>query len=102
MNHAVQFGITLTQHALEQGLRNPKLGPQYSTLMPQIGVAGKLITAQVRRAGLIEVWGSTGETNVQGERVLKLDMIANDAMVEVLGRSGCVNVMASEEADGIR
>lgn len=101
MNHAVQFGITLTQHALEQGLRNPKLGPQYSTLMTQIGVAGKLITAQVRRAGLIEVWGSTGETNVQGERVQKLDMIANDTMVEVLGRSGCVNVMASEEADEI-
>ena len=101
MNHAVQFGITLTQHALEQGVRNPKLGPQYSTLMTQIGVAGKLITAQVRRAGLIEVWGSTGETNVQGERVQKLDMIANDTMVEVLSRSGCVNVMASEEADEV-
>ena len=99
MTHAVQFGVTLTQHALEQGLRNPSLGPQYSTLMTQIGVAGKLIAAQVRRAGLIEVWGSTGETNVQGERVQKLDQIANDTMVAVLSRSGCVNVMASEEAD---
>jgi fructose-1,6-bisphosphatase I len=99
MTHAVQFGVTLTQHALEQGLSNPALGPQYSTLMTQIGVAGKLIAAQVRRAGLIEIWGSTGETNVQGERVQKLDQIANDTMVEVLSRSGCVNVMASEEAD---
>lgn len=99
MTHAVQFGVTLTQHALEQGLRNPLLGPQYSTLMTQIGVVGKLIAAQVRRAGLIEIWGSTGETNVQGERVQKLDQIANDTMVAVLSRSGCVNVMASEEAD---
>ena len=89
MTHAVQFGTTLTQHALAQGLSNPQLGPQYSTLMTQIGVAGKLITAQVRRAGLIEIWGSTGETNVQGERVQKLDLIANDTMVAVLGKSVC-------------
>ena len=101
MTHAVQFGVTLTQHALEQGLKKPNLGPQYSTLMTQIGVAGKLIAAQVRRAGLIEIWGTTGETNVQGERVQKLDQIANDTMVEVLSRSGCVNVMASEEADAL-
>jgi fructose-1,6-bisphosphatase I len=67
--------------------------------MTQIGVAGKLITAQVRRAGLIEIWGSTGETNVQGERVQKLDQIANDTFVEVLRRSGCVAGMASEEED---
>ena len=56
MNHSVPFGITLTQHALKQGAANPQLGPQYSTLMTQIGVAGKLIAAQVRRAGLIEIW----------------------------------------------
>ena len=99
MTHAVEFGITLTQHALAQGLSNPKLGPQYSTLMTQIGVAGKLIAAQVRRAGLIEIWGATGETNVQGERVQKLDLIANDTMVAVLGKSGCVHTMASEELD---
>ena len=67
--------------------------------MTQIGVAGKLIAAQVRRAGLIEIWGSTGETNVQGERVQKLDRIANDTFVEVLRRSGCVGGMASEEED---
>ena len=40
--------VTLTQHAFS-GLGNPSLGPQYSTLMTQIGVAGKLIAAQVRQ-----------------------------------------------------
>ena len=99
MNHSVPFGITLTQHALKQGAANPQLGPQYSTLMTQIGVAGKLIAAQVRRAGLIEIWGETNEVNVQGERVQKLDRIANDTLVKVLRRSGCVHTMASEEED---
>ena len=71
----------------------------YPARFTQVGVAGKLISAQVRRAGLIELWGATGDTNVQGERVQKLDQIANDTLVEVLKRSGCVAAMASEEED---
>jgi len=99
MSLAADFGVTLTQHILRNQDRHPDARGQFSALMTQIGVAGKLITAQVRRAGLIEVWGSTGETNVQGERVQKLDQIANDTFVEVLRRSGCVAGMASEEED---
>ncbi|MCA9539216.1 MAG: class 1 fructose-bisphosphatase, partial [Myxococcales bacterium] len=78
---------------------HPDARGQFSALLTQIGVAGKLISAQVRRAGLIEVWGATGEVNVQGERVQKLDRIANDTFIEVLRRSGCVAAMASEEED---
>lgn len=101
MSHAADFGVTLTQHVLgRQHLHGGARG-QFSALLTQIGVASKLIAAQVRRAGLIEIWGATGETNVQGERVKKLDRIANDTFVEVLRRSGCVAVMASEEEDDI-
>ena len=70
-------------------------------MLTQIGVAGKLIQAQVRRAGLIEIWGGTGETNVQGETVQKLDRIAQDVLVDILGRSGCVAAMGSEEEDEV-
>jgi fructose-1,6-bisphosphatase I len=89
--------LTLTQHILESQRRHPHATGQLSALLTQIGVAGKLIQMQVRRAGLIEVWGSTGETNVQGETVQKLDRIAQDTLVDVLSRSGCVAAMASEE-----
>jgi len=99
MSLAADFGLTLTQHVLSNQADHPDARGQLSALLTQIGVAGKLISAQVRRAGLIEVWGATGETNVQGERVQKLDQIANDTFVEVLRRSGCVAAMASEEED---
>jgi fructose-1,6-bisphosphatase I len=89
--------LTLTQHIMGKQAQHPDATGQFSMLMTQIGVAGKLIAAQVRRAGIIELWGNTGQQNVQGETVEKLDRIAQDTMVDVLSRSGCVAAMASEE-----
>ena len=91
------FRTTLTQHILsQQGVR---FNERLASLVTQIGVAAKMIAAQVRRAGIIEVWGETGETNIQGEEVQKLDMIANHTFIEVLRKSGSVVAMASEEED---
>ncbi len=90
-------GITLTQHILRRQKDHPEATGQLSSLLTQLGVAGKLIQAQVRRAGLIEIWGATGETNVQGETVQKLDRIAQDIIVDVLKNSKTVACMASEE-----
>ncbi len=101
MSMAADFGVTLTQHVLRKQSGHPDARGQFSQLLTQIGVAGKLISAQVRRAGLIELWGETGELNVQGEHVQRLDRIANDTFVEVLRRSGCVALMASEEEDDL-
>jgi fructose-1,6-bisphosphatase I len=101
MSLAAEFGITLTQHVLRKQTGHRDARGQFSQLLTQIGVAGKLITAQVRRAGLIELWGATGDVNVQGETVQKLDRIANDTFIEVLKRSGCVAAMASEEEDEV-
>lgn len=89
--------ITLTQHILDKQRQQPEATGELSSLLTQIGVAGKMIQAQVRRAGLIELWGSAGTTNVQGETVQKLDRIANDTFIDVLRRSNCVAAMASEE-----
>jgi fructose-1,6-bisphosphatase I len=92
---------TLTQHILRKQTQHPEARGQLSALLTQIGVAGKLIQAQVRRAGLIEVWGKTGDTNIQGESVQILDRLAQDDLVDVLRRSGCVAAMASEEEHDI-
>lgn len=89
--------ITLTQHIQDKQKGHPQATGQLSALLTQIGVAGKLIQAQVRRAGLVELWGATGTTNVQGETVQKLDRIAQDTLVDVLKRSRTVAAMASEE-----
>lgn len=95
--HSGAFRTTLTQHILSQ--RGERFNERLAALLTQIGVAAKLISSQVRRAGIIEVWGQTGEVNVQGEEVQKLDMIANNTFIEVLKRSGCVIALASEEED---
>ena len=92
-----QVRTTLTQHILSQ--RGIRFNERLASLLTQIGVAAKMISSQVRRAGIIEVWGQTGEVNVQGEEVQRLDMIANETFVEVLKRSGCVIALASEEED---
>jgi fructose-1,6-bisphosphatase I len=89
--------ITLTQHILRH--QSERFRGSLSSLVTQIGVAAKVIAAQVRRAGIIEVWGNTGEVNVQGEEVQRLDELANDTFVSVLEQSGCVAAMASEEED---
>jgi fructose-1,6-bisphosphatase I len=56
-----------------------------------------LIQSQVRRAGLIDILGSAGETNVQGEIQQKLDVYANETLINCFSRRASVGVIASEE-----
>src|SRR5205085_5141085 len=49
------------------------------------------------RAGIADVLGSAGKCNVQGETQQKLDVLANQALLQCLGNRGNVAVMASEE-----
>ena len=56
-----------------------------------------MISGYVRRAGLVDVLGAFGRTNVQGEEQQKLDVIANDTMIQSIAYTGRVCVMASEE-----
>ncbi|TVQ10561.1 MAG: class 1 fructose-bisphosphatase, partial [Leptolyngbya sp. DLM2.Bin27] len=71
-----------------------------SALMNRIALAGKLIARHLSRAGLMEsALGFTGETNVQGEAVKKMDIYANDVFISVFEQSGLVCRLASEEMD---
>ena len=60
-------------------------------------LAGKLITAQVRRAGLNDILGSTNETNIQGETQQKLDVFADKTLISCFSNRASVGVLASEE-----
>ncbi len=90
--------ITVEQHILEEQRRHhPGASGEFSWLLSGITLATKIVAAQVRRAGLGQVLGSTGEQNVQGETVQKLDVLANQALLHCLETRGTVAIMASEE-----
>jgi fructose-1,6-bisphosphatase I len=90
--------LTVEQHILmEQRRLRPHASGEFSWLLSGLTLAAKLVSEQVRRAGLIDILGSAGTTNVQGETVQKLDVLANQALLHCLGTRGNVAVMASEE-----
>src|SRR5262249_48339722 len=90
--------VTIQQHIQEEQRRySPHATGDFSWLLSGITLATKIVAAQVRRAGLVDVLGSAGQRNVQGETVQKLDVLANEALLYCLGSRGNVAIMASEE-----
>ncbi|WP_437680648.1 class 1 fructose-bisphosphatase [Sorangium sp. So ce131] len=97
-----RIGITLETYILEGMLGFPAATGAFTSLLNQIGLAAKLVTSKVRRAGLANVLGYTGQTNVQGEIVQKLDEVANETLLSVLGRRGHCAAVVSEELGEMR
>jgi len=93
------IGMTLTQYILEGQRVHPEATGRFTAILNQIALAAKVISREVNMAGLVDILGLTGETNVQGEQVRKLDRYAHDVFVTALGRLGQFCVMVSEEAD---
>ena len=75
----------------------PEATGDFTGLFQQLSLAAKIIGSRVSKAGLSGVLGMTGEINVQGERVQKLDIFANNAIVGTVEAGGHVCVMGSEE-----
>ncbi|NMF82579.1 class 1 fructose-bisphosphatase [Nodosilinea sp. P-1105] len=91
---------TLARHVLEQLQSFGSEAQDISALMNRLALAGKLIARHLSRAGLVEeALGFTGETNVQGEAVKRMDIYANDVFISVFKQSGLVCRLASEEMD---
>jgi fructose-1,6-bisphosphatase I len=89
--------MTVQQHIMQQQAQHPTATGEFSWLLSGITLATKFIAAAVRRAGLGNVLGETGDTNVQGERVQKLDVYADQTLIRCLGYRGNVGIIASEE-----
>lgn len=105
VNHSTDRGLdrdctTLSRHVLQQLQSFSPEAQDLSALMNRIALAGKLIARRMSRAGLMEgVLGFTGEVNVQGESVKKMDVYANDVFISVFKQSGLVCRLASEEME---
>lgn len=89
--------ITVQQHILQEQMRFPEASGEFSWLLSGITLATKLIQARIRRAGLSDILGEAGDTNVQGEIQQKLDVYADEVLMHSLGCRGSIGVMASEE-----
>jgi len=90
-------GITITQHMLEQQRQNPEATGGFTTLLNELIVAAKVISREVNKAGLADILGATGRTNVQDEQVQKLDIFANQVIIERMQHVGQLCCMGSEE-----
>ncbi len=93
--------VTLHRHIIEEQRKYPEATGEFSDLMNDIVFAAKLISYHINKAGLVDILGSTGDINVQGEEVKKLDRVANETMVRALDHGGNLAVMASEESEDI-
>ena len=89
--------ITVTEHLLLHQKQSPAATGIFTQLLYDLILAAKLITRSVNKAGLLDVLGGTGEVNVQGENVQKLDDFANRILIYRMERSGALCAMASEE-----
>jgi fructose-1,6-bisphosphatase I len=91
---------TLSRHVLQQLQSFGPDAQDLSAIMNRIALAAKLVSRRLSRAGLMEgALGFTGEVNVQGESVKKMDVYANDVFISVFKQSGLVCRLASEEME---
>ena len=91
---------TFVQHIRQQEKSNPGATGEFTSLMNEIIVASKIISLEVNSAGIGEnVLGLTGKINVQGEEVQKLDEFSDITFTKLIGQSGTVCAITSEEKD---
>ena len=93
--------ISLTRYLVEQQRVDGLIPAQLRLLLEVVARACKSISHSVNKGALGEVLGSAGSENVQGEIQKKLDIIANEVLIEANEWGGHLAAMASEEMDSI-
>ncbi|MBT9476433.1 class 1 fructose-bisphosphatase [Polaromonas sp.] len=93
--------ISLTRYLVEQQRIDGHIPPELRLLLEVVARACKSISRAVNQGALGEVMGTAGSENVQGEIQKKLDIIANEVLIEANEWGGHLAAMASEEMEGI-
>jgi len=91
--------ISLTQYLIEQQRGEAQIPAQLRLLIEVVARACKRIAINVNKGALGDVLGTAGSENVQGEVQKKLDVIANEVLIEANEWGGHLAGMASEEMD---
>lgn len=93
---------TLEQFIIDRQDQIAHTTGSFSRLLRDISVAAKIVNRDINRAGLIDIFGETGEVNVQGEVQQKLDALAHNEFVRALRRGGeCCLIGSEEHAEAI-
>ena len=91
--------VTLSRTILQRKRSYEGATGDFTLLLNHIALAAKVVSRQVAKAGLLDVLGKAGKDNVQGEEVQRLDVIANDLLIELLNDLPMVAAIASEEEE---
>ena len=90
---------TLGEFIIENQAEFQYSSGELSRLINSIRLAAKVVNHEVNKAGLVDIVGAAGETNVQGEDQQKLDVMANDTFIRTLTNRNILCGIASEEND---
>lgn len=93
--------VTLDEYIIQAQNRFPGATGELSQLLRDIGLAAKIISREVNKAGITNLLGVDGSTNFHGESVKKLDLFADQQLISALDRSLITCMVISEENDGI-
>ncbi len=93
--------ITLEEYIIQAQNKFPGATGDLSQLLRDIGLAAKIISREVNKAGITNILGEDGSTNIHGESVKKLDLFADKQLISALNRSVITCMVISEENDGI-
>ncbi len=93
--------ITLDEFIAHRQKDFPYASGELTGLLHDIGLAAKIVNREVNKAGLVNILGEAGTGNASGDTVQKLDLYANERLLESLRNSGECCGVASEEMDDI-
>lgn len=90
---------TLERYISEEQEKYPEATGEFTGLMHDLTFAFRIISREVRRAGLNDILGLTDDINVHGEQVRRIDEYANEVILRSMDHSGHLCAMVSEESD---
>jgi fructose-1,6-bisphosphatase I len=91
--------VTLTDFIFDEERRAPHATGKFTLLLTHIENAAKIIASHIKKTGLVDLIGATGDTNSFNEEVQKLDEFTNSLLVKTLKSSCLVSLIGSEELD---
>jgi len=94
--------VTLGRHIIEDEHRHHNTTGELSRLLVQIGFAAKVIAREVGRAALVGKLGLVGEKHATGDAQKKLDVFANETVIEAFAETGLVAGILSEELEHVQ
>jgi fructose-1,6-bisphosphatase I len=91
--------VTISRFLIDQERTRPEATGAFTNILYDIALAAKIISREVNKAGLVDILGLTGDENVHGEGVQRLDVFANDVLYRALDHTGHVAILVSEESE---